>query len=46
MVQGSDFMTDMEPSSSPTRRMDLMIDGVLAAAAKYGVLTVLRIYGD
>ena len=49
-------MTDSEPSSSPTRRLALMIDGdnaqpslidgVLAEAAKYGVLTVRRIYGD
>ena len=49
-------MTATEPSSSPTRRMALMIDGdnaqpslidgVLAEAAKYGVLTVRRIYGD
>ena len=49
-------MTDLESPSSPTRRMALMIDGdnaqpslidgVLAEAAKYGVLTVRRIYGD
>ena len=49
-------MTDTEPPSSSTRRMALMIDGdnaqpslvdnVLAEAAKYGMLTVRRIYGD
>lgn len=49
-------MTATEPSSSPTRRMALLvdgdnaqpsqIDGVLAEAAKYGMLTVRRIYGD
>lgn len=49
-------MTDSEPSSSPTRRLALMIDGdnaqpslidgVLAEAAKYGELTVRRIFGD
>ena len=50
------FMTGAQDSSGPTRNMALMIDGdnaqpsliagVLAEAAKFGTITVRRIYGD
>ena len=50
------FMTDVQDGSAPPPNMALMIDGdnaqpsliaaVLAEAAKYGTVTVRRIYGD
>ena len=49
-------MTDPQDAIGPTRNIALMIDGdnaqpsliagVLAEAAKYGTITVRRIYGD